>query len=154
MPLEIIPFKSEFSNYFYEMNIEWLEKFFYVEPFDREVLQYPEKHIIAPGGHIFFAIENNEVVGTVALLKHDQNVFELTKMAVPPKHQGKHIGQKLLTYCIKFGKKNKFKKIILYSHTLLENAIYIYKKFGFEEIDLETDNPYDRSDIKMQLNLD
>ncbi len=154
MPLEIIPFKSELSNYFYEMNIEWLEKFFYVEPFDREVLQYPEKHIISPGGHIFFAIENNEVIGTVALLKHDKNIFELTKMAVPPKHQGKHVGQQLLVHCIDFGKKNRFKKIILYSHTKLENAIYIYRKFGFQEIELEADNPYDRSDIKMQLILD
>jgi len=154
MPLEVIPFKSDLSNYFYEMNIEWLEKFFYVEPFDREVLQYPEKHIISTGGHIFFAIENNEVIGTVALLKHDKNIFELTKMAVPPKHQGKHVGQQLLVHCIDFGKKNRFKKIILYSHTKLENAIYIYRKFGFQEIELEADNPYDRSDIKMQLILD
>ena len=154
MPLKIIPFRSEFSKHFYEMNIEWLDKFFYVEPYDRKVLQYPEQYIISPGGHIFFAIENKEVVGTVALLKHGQKVFELTKMAVPPKHQGKHIGQQLLVHCIDFGRKNDFKKIILYSHTKLENAIYIYRKLGFKEIDLEVDNPYDRSDIKMQLILD
>jgi ribosomal protein S18 acetylase RimI-like enzyme len=94
------------------------------------------------------------VLGTVTLLKHDQNVYELTKMAVPAKHQGKQIGQQLLTHCIEFGRKNGFKKIILYSHTKLENAIYIYKKYGFREIELETDNPYDRSDIKMQLLLE
>jgi ribosomal protein S18 acetylase RimI-like enzyme len=154
MIIEIIPYKVELSDYFYHLNIEWLEKFFYVEPFDREVLQDPEKHIISHGGHIFFAMEKKEVVGTVALLKHDKKVFELTKMAVSPKHQGKQIGQQLLVHCIEFGKKNNFKKIILYSHTRLENAIYIYKKYGFEEINLEEDNPYDRSDIKMQLLLE
>jgi ribosomal protein S18 acetylase RimI-like enzyme len=151
MSLEIISYKAELARYFYDFNIVWLEKFFYVEPFDREVLQYPEKYIISPGGHIFFAIEDKEVVGTVAMLKHKHRVFEITKMAVPPIHQGKRIGQKLLEHCIRFGEQNNFEKIILYSHTKLENAIYIYKKFGFKEIELEKDNPYDRSDIKMQL---
>jgi GNAT superfamily N-acetyltransferase len=151
MSIDIVSFKREYSKNFFELNIEWLEKFFYVEPFDHEVLNSPEKYIIGSGGYIFFAIENEEVVGTVALLKHKKNVFELTKMAVPPIHQGKKIGQLLLKYCIDFGKRNDFSKLILYSHTKLENAIYIYKKYGFEEIALDTGNPYKRSNIKMQL---
>lgn len=151
MPIKIVSFKKEYSSFFYDLNIEWLEKFFYVEPFDREVLKYPEKYIISKGGYIFFAIENEEVVGTVALLKHKEQVFELTKMAVSPGHRGKKIGQLLLKFCIDFGKNNQFNKLILYSHTKLENAIYIYRKYGFEEIILETDNPYDRSDIKMEF---
>ena len=154
MSIDIVSFKKEYSKKFYDLNIEWLEQFFYVEPFDREVLKYPEKYIIRPGGYIFFAIENKEVVGTVALLKHTQNVFELTKMAVPPIHQGKKIGQLLMNYCIDFGKRNDLSKLILYSHTKLENAIYIYRKYGFIEIELEAGNPYKRSDIKMQLLYD
>ncbi len=38
-------------------------------------------------------------------------------------------------------------------NTKLENAIYIYKKYGFIEVDLEKDNPYMRSNIKMILEL-
>ena len=40
---------------FYDLNIEWLKTFFYVEPFDEEVLSKPETYIIEKGGSIFFA---------------------------------------------------------------------------------------------------
>jgi GNAT superfamily N-acetyltransferase len=74
-------------------------------------------------------------------------------MAVLPHQRGQKIGQQLLQYCIDFAKANSFKSLILYSATKLENAIYIYKKFGFIELELEKDSPYKRSDIKMELTL-
>jgi DNA-binding MarR family transcriptional regulator/N-acetylglutamate synthase-like GNAT family acetyltransferase len=149
--IRIISFEEQYASYFYEFNIEWLESFFYVEDYDREVLSKPQKYIIAPGGYIFFAKQNNEILGTVALLKKEEGIFELTKMAVPPIHQGKKMGQLLMQYCIDFAKENKFKKLFLYSHSKLANAIYIYRKYGFIEIEVEADSPYERSDIKMEL---
>lgn len=136
---------------FYDLNIEWLKTYFYVEDFDEEVLSKPEKYIIQPGGHIFFVIEDDLVLGTVALMKAEQGVFELTKMAVLPNRRGKNIGQKLMQHCIEFAHESKFVKLMLYSNTVLENAIYIYRKFGFVEIPVEPDSPYNRSNIKMEL---
>ena len=43
MQVEIIPFKTEYSKNFYSLNIEWLIDFFYVEPYDEEVLSNPDK---------------------------------------------------------------------------------------------------------------
>lgn len=42
---------------------------------------------------------------------------------------------------------------MLYSNTKLENAIYIYRKFGFIEITVEPNSPYKRSNIKMIYKL-
>jgi GNAT superfamily N-acetyltransferase len=150
--LEIISFKNDYANNFYKLNIEWLKTYFYVEPFDEEVLSKPEIYIINKGGFIFFAKNNDDIVGTVALMPTDTtNVFELTKMAVSPKHRGFKIGQQLMQHCIDFVKDNNFKGLMLYSNTKLENAIYIYKKYGFIEVPLEPNSPYARSDIKMEL---
>ena len=44
-------------------------------------------------------------------------------------------------------------KLILYSNRVLENAIYIYKKYGFVEIPIKEGSPYKRADIKMVLKL-
>tara|TARA_R110001583_G_scaffold190446_1_gene354725 strand:- start:479 stop:604 length:126 start_codon:yes stop_codon:yes gene_type:complete len=41
MNLSIVSFKNEFSRAFYKLNIEWLKTFFYVEPYDEEVLSNP-----------------------------------------------------------------------------------------------------------------
>ena len=152
--IKITPFKSKYANHFYDLNIEWLNTFFVVEPYDKAVLSNPKEYIINKGGHIFFATLNNDIVGTVALMPiGNDGVFELTKMAVSPLHRGHKIGQKLMQHCIDFAKDLKLPELILYSNKRLENAIYIYRKFGFIEQVIEPNTPYKRSDIKMKLKL-
>ncbi len=151
--MSIIPYDPQYAQDFYNLNVEWLESFFYVEDYDKEVLSNPKKYIIDPGGHIFFSVENGTALGTVALLKRGDHSFELTKMAVHPKARGKQIGQQLMQYCLEFATEKQFQRLFLYSHTKLENAIYIYKKYGFQEIALEQPNPYQRSNIKMEFPL-
>lgn len=150
--IEIINFGPQYSSRFYDLNVEWLEKYFYVEPYDKKVLSNPKEYIIDNGGYIFFAKLEDEIVGTVALI-NQQDFFELSKMAVSPKHQGLKIGQQLMNYCIEFAKKQHWDSITLYSHRKLVPAINLYKKVGFVEIELEQDSHYERSDIKMKLSL-
>ena len=154
MQVEIIPFNIKYSKDFYALNIEWLKTYFYVEPYDEDVLSNPDKYIINKGGHIFFAMLNKEVVGTVALMPiQDEGTFELTKMAVSPKRRGHKIGQNLMQYCLDFAQDQKFKRLLLYSNRKLENAIYIYRKYGFIEVPVEANSPYVRCDIKMEYPL-
>lgn len=152
MNIEIIAFDKHYSKDFYHLNIEWLQTYFYVEAFDEEVLSKPEQYIIDKGGHIFFAILDNKILGTVALMPTtSERIFELTKMAVLPNQRGLKIGQKLMQYCIDFAKDNNFEGLMLYSNTKLENAIYIYRKYGFVELPVEVNSPYKRANIKMVL---
>lgn len=151
--MEIISFEPKYAKDFRNLNIEWLEKYFWVEPHDEEVLGKPEKYIIEPGGNIFFVRENDKTIGTVALMKIEDGIFELTKMAVVPAAQGKKIGQKLMVHTIDFARSRGWQKLIIWSNRKLENAIYIYQKYGFTEIPIEGENPYARGDIKMELPL-
>ena len=152
MEIKIISFKEKYAKDFYSLNIEWLKTFFYVEPFDEEVLSKPQDYVINKGGLIFFAKLKDTIVGTVALMPtKDKTIFELTKMAVSPKHRGFKIGQLLMQHCIEYSGENNLKALILYSNTILENAIYIYRKYGFVEIPVEDNCPYERSNIKMEL---
>jgi len=152
--LKIIPFDNKFSKEFYLLNREWLETYFYVEAYDEEVLSKPNDYIINKGGYIFFALLNSKIVGTYALMPLKiEGGFELTKMAVSPSLRGQKIGQQLLEHCISYAKTNQFKRLLLYSSTKLENAIYLYRKFGFKEIAVEENCPYERCDIKMEVDL-
>ena len=151
--MQIVAYDKQYAKAFEELNLEWLETYFYVEDYDREVLSKAEQYIIEPGGHIFFAVESGVVMGCVALLRIEDDLFELTKMAVTPAARGKGIGQKLMQHCIAFGQSQNWKGLLLYSNRILENAIHIYRKYGFEEIPVEPDSPYERSNIKMYLPL-
>ena len=150
--LEIIPFEQQYAQYFYDLNVEWLKKYFYVEPYDEQLLRNPHKYVLEPGGFIFFARYQNKIVGVVSLI-NQKTFFELSKMAVSPKYQGLKIGQKLLEFCIDFAKELHWKSITLYSHRSLVPAINLYKKLGFKEVAVEKDVHYKRADIKMLLEL-
>ena len=51
--LSFVPFESQYAKDFKALNIEWLQTFFVVEPYDDLVLSNPVEQIIAPGGAIF-----------------------------------------------------------------------------------------------------
>ncbi|KIO53142.1 GNAT family N-acetyltransferase [Flavobacterium hibernum] len=147
--VEIIPFSSDLKDPIKTLNKEWLQKYFRVEEKDEIVLSNPQEEIIDKGGMIFYAKYNNEILGTVSLLKIDNTTFELSKMAVSDKAQGLGIGNKLLVHCLAVAEERNIKRLFLYSNTKLLPAIHLYEKFGFVEIPLE-DGVYERADIKME----
>ena len=150
MEINIINFQDNFEKDFFDLNIEWLEYFFQVEKYDYEVLSNSKKYIINKGGKIFFAESAGNIIGTAALMPtKNKLVFELTKMAVKPEYRNKGIGKKLLKKCIDYSKSNNYSSIILYSNKKLNNAIHLYRNFGFKEIKMEKKSPYLRANIKM-----
>jgi ribosomal protein S18 acetylase RimI-like enzyme len=150
--LHIVDFRDELALHFKNLNLAWLQKYFCVEPVDEEMLSNPKKYIIDKGGYIFFAEVNNEIAGTFALIKMEEGVFELSKMAVDEKFQGQKIGNKLMEFGIKKAQGLGAKKLILFSNTMLGPAIHLYKKYGFVELPLEH-SEYKRSNIKMERDL-
>ena len=153
MALKIIPFEPKYANLFRDLNLNWLEKFFFVEEKDKELLNDSQKFIVDKGGFIFMATLNSEVVGCYSLQPYSDSVFELGKMAVAEGYQGQKIGQLVLQHAISFAKTSNWDALVLYSSTKLPTALHIYRKYGFEHIALEKDLPYKRSDVKMILNL-
>src|SRR5262249_35027526 len=69
--VRIIPFESRYRDDFKRLNLEWLQKYFSVEPIDVKVLSHPEA-IVKRGGHVLLARSESEIVGTCALLKSDK----------------------------------------------------------------------------------
>ena len=100
MNIEIIRFREELTVHFTELNLAWLKKYFVVEPIDSEILSDPKRFIIDKGGFIFFATADGEIAGTFALIKIDNGVYELSKMAVNEDFQGNKIGNRMLEFCI------------------------------------------------------
>ncbi len=145
---QLIDYSPEFKDAIRELNYEWLEKYFYVEPNDIKQLNNPEEEIIEKGGAIYFVKYKEQIVGTVSLMQKAEQVFELSKMAVTANFQGKGISNMLMDKCLSAAKTMGAKKLVLYSNTKLENAISLYKKYGFTEIPL--DYSYARSNIKME----
>ena len=50
--IRVVGFDPRWRADFATLNIEWLEHWFEVEPYDREVLENPERYILEVGGRI------------------------------------------------------------------------------------------------------
>lgn len=148
--ITIVPYTENYKEAIKSLNYEWLEKYFEIEPNDIVQLSNPKEEIIDKGGKIFFALDDDEVVGTVSLLKVSNEEYELAKMAVTEKYKSTGIGKILMEHCIAEAKKLYAKKLTLVSNTKLAAAIHVYKKYGFVEIPLPKEVHYKRGNIMME----
>lgn len=152
--VQIIAYDPQYKVDFKTLNEEWIKTFFVMEASDYKLLDDPEEQIINKGGHIVFALFNGETVGTCALVKatNEPLTFELSKMAVSPKAQGKKIGYLLGNALVEKAKELKAESIFLETNSILVPAIKLYEKLGFQHMPV-TNAGYDRVDVQMKLDL-
>jgi len=149
--VEIIPFEARYAPDFKRLNVEWLEKYFVVEPIDDEVLSRPQTAILDPGGAILLARVRREIVGTCALIKQGPRTYELSKMAVTERCQGRQIGKRLLAAAIDRFVHLGGQLLYLESNRKLTPALTLYATNGFVEV-AKPGGPshYSRADIYME----
>ncbi|MBT6175454.1 MAG: GNAT family N-acetyltransferase [Flavobacteriales bacterium] len=147
------PYTKSNKEDFYNLNISWLKELFLLEPYDEFVLSNPKSAILDKGGYIFMGKFKGKIVATFALTPCNDGAYELNKMAVHETFRGKGFGNKIMEFLIQFGIEKNINVIELYSNKKLENAIHLYLKYGFVEVEISEDNPYQRCDIKMSQTL-
>lgn len=153
MAVKIIEYSDKYKSDFLKINTEWLEDMFVVEPYDFEILSNPEKYILNEGGNIWFAIDEDlKALGSCALMPHQDNHLELTKMGVLKSARGTGAGRLLLDFTIKKAKELKPQSLFLLTNKKCEAAIHLYYKYGFvesKEIQKKYGAAYERCDFGM-----
>ncbi len=152
--IAIADYNPTYAKAFKALNEEWISQHFVMEEADHKALDNPQSYILDKGGYIIMALYNNEPVGTCALIKmeHEKYDYELAKMAVSPKVQGKGIGWLMAKAVMEKAKSIGAKWLYLESNTKLTPAITLYEKMGFVRVD-GLASPYERCNIKMELEL-
>ena len=146
--VEIVPFEPRYADDFKRMNLEWLERYFRVEPIDEQVLSQPLE-ILRAGGAIFLARFQGEIVGTCALLNAGDGRYELAKMAVTSRRQGLGIGRRLLDAVVAAYRSLAARELFLESNSKLKPAITLYESAGFVHTPRPAPSHYERSDVYM-----
>ena len=147
----VTDFQSQYASQFYQLNRVWIEEYWVLEDSDKKDLLNPEI-IIHNGGQIFFAISKHEVIGTVAMIKNSDKIYELAKMTVKSNYRGKGIANLLMDKCIEFAFKKNASEIFLISNDSLTVARNLYEKYGFKEVVLDSQK-YKRGNVKMILQI-
>jgi GNAT superfamily N-acetyltransferase len=150
---QIVSWRPDLQADFERLNREWIERYFAVEAEDLKVFADPERAIVAPGGQIFFLIDQDGVRGTCAVIRHDAKTYELAKMAVVPAARGRGYGDRLVEAAIAFAREAGARVLMLVSNTRLGPALALYRKHGFRDVPLDPAIGYSRADIQLELPL-
>ena len=151
---EIVSWRPELRADFERLNREWIERYFVLEQEDLNVFGDPAGQIVAPGGQVFFLLDEDGVRGTCAVLRHDAETCELAKMAVAPTARGRGYGDRLVEAAIAFARGSGARRLMLVSNSRLAPALTLYRKHGFLNVPLDPANGYSRADVQLELRLD
>jgi GNAT superfamily N-acetyltransferase len=115
---------------FVRLNELWITEYFALEDGDRSLASNPGR-IIDQGGFIFSLVTGGEVAGVCALFKEDNGRYQLARMAVERRFQGRGYGRALMECALSHADSIGAKAVFLLTNTRLETAIHLYKQFGF-----------------------
>jgi GNAT superfamily N-acetyltransferase len=150
--LRIVEYRPEHAAAFRDLNLAWIEKYFAVEHRDARDLGDPETYIIAPGGHIFMAELNGECVGTCALMREEEGVYELAKMTVSESVRGLGVGRALGEAVIAYARSIGARRVELLTNSSLVPAITLYRALGFVDAPM-SETEYSRANVHMVLDF-
>ncbi len=165
--LTIREFRSSDAVPFRSLNEAWIERYFALEPKDREVLERPEEKILALGGKILIAEFGGglgaEVVGCCALVPRGSRLatgqgyreYELAKMTVREDARGRGVGAALVQSALEMAREAGATQLYLESNSKLSTAVRLYERMGFTHVPAERRRvtPYARADVQMELKL-
>ncbi len=74
---------------------------------------------------------DGEIVGSVFCVQADETTAKLRLLLVEPRTRGLGLGARLVRECIDFARRAGYKKLVLWTNSVLVEARHIYEKSGF-----------------------
>lgn len=90
----------------------------------------------------WIAEKDGEPVGSVFLVRKSKSVAKLRLLIVDPKARGLGIGNRLVAECIRFARARGYKKITLWTQSILTAARHIYDQAGFQMVASEQNHAF------------
>jgi putative acetyltransferase len=146
-------YRDQYRADFERLNRDWIETFFVLEDADREIFRDPDTAVIAPGGQIFFVVDEDGVQGTCAVVPHEPGIFEIAKMAVSAGARGRGYGDLLMAASVEFARRAGARRVVIVSNTVLAPAIRLYQKHGFIRVPLDQHERFARANIRLEREL-
>lgn len=147
--MKVIPFEERYRQDFIDFNTDWIvSNFGAVEAHDLETFETIDEKLQA-GAMIFFAVQDGIALAACMATPMEGTTWEICKLCsnrqVPHKGAGSAVFQTSMEWALSHGAERLF----ILSNRKLKPALHIYRKFGFQEIKLQS-YEYARGEIAFE----
>ncbi|MEB4860950.1 bifunctional helix-turn-helix transcriptional regulator/GNAT family N-acetyltransferase [Priestia megaterium] len=131
--VKIQPFQSGDVGYVAQLHGDFYGKnYSFKQIFEYYVMKGLTEFVYdSSGGELWIAEVNGERAGSIAIVQDDENTAQLRWFILDDRYQGLGIGTKLVETALNYCKEHHYKRIYLWTFSLLNAARHLYAKYGF-----------------------
>jgi DNA-binding MarR family transcriptional regulator/N-acetylglutamate synthase-like GNAT family acetyltransferase len=102
----------------------------------------------------WIAERDGKVLGSVFLVRVSDDVARLRCLLVEPEARGLGIGTRLVDACVDFARRSGFRRVVLWTNSVLVDARRLYEKAGFRKVHAEPNHDFGKEEVAETWELD
>lgn len=128
---DLINLLKEYGRYMYEQ----LGLIAGRNTYNEQINNFPGTGYSKPDGAFYILYCNSKPAGCIGIRRFDQTRCEMKRMYVRPEFRGRGLGNILVQQVISTSRNLNYSAILLDTNIEMDQAIIIYKRTGFRQID-------------------